>query len=156
MCAQYVRGTLIPEHALLEIGLLRHEPFADTEHLSAVPAHLGNQVDRVPGVEALEHLLVHRVEHQHVRARNLVNLHVRHHRLGQEGQRDAAPEVGPLLQERLERLQRAGQVAVGEDVGDTNPGPASGIRIRDPGRDPSLCALFGSRVPVPSPGRPRS
>ena len=75
---------LVPERALFDVGVLRQQALANREHPSRPIAHHGNQIDLVLGVEPLEHLLVHRVQQQHVGLLHLVQVHVGQDGLGEE------------------------------------------------------------------------
>ena len=59
------------------------------------------------GVEAVEHLLVHDVEHQHVGRSVLRGVDVVEHGLREKRQADALAQLGALREQRLVGRERA-------------------------------------------------
>ena len=110
-------GALVPCDAALDVVLARQQPLADPEHEPPARDAL-DEIDAVLRREALQHLLVHDVENEHVGLEEGVDVGVVEERLGEELDRDAAAQIGVLLEDRPVRAEGAGEVAVGEQVGD--------------------------------------
>ena len=91
---------LVPDRALIDIGLLRQQSFADREHLARALRTAAIR-STFASVEAVEHLLVHRVEHQYVGRRQVCRLGLVEHRFREEAEGDPVLQVGALFKQRL-------------------------------------------------------
>ena len=109
--AQNARAGLFVQGALADVLPSREQSFADRVHPALLPYGI-DEIDIVLGVKALEHLLVHRIQHQHVRRGDALRVHIIEHRFGEEGERDLLRELRALLQNGLVRRLCPREVAV--------------------------------------------
>jgi hypothetical protein len=100
---------------LREVTLARQQAFADADDLAVLVDAL-DEVRVVLGVEPVDHLLIHDVEHEHVGALRRCRIDFVEHGFRDEPDLDSVAQLGVLGQQLLVSRERDGHLPVREQI----------------------------------------